>query len=322
MKTKPKRRSHRSFLLTVALAGCACLPFLSAAPKLERPGEVKADIVYKTIGKKELHLDLYYPEEPPEGKYPLVIYTHGGGWAAGSKDKAKGGLIGKTVLGLTEKGFAVAAVQYRLAKNGNVTIRDCITDSKDAIRYLAKNSDELHVDAERVFTYGDSAGGQLAQVLLLSPPDRFPGDEELAAETYTTIAGVSWYGPSNFQDMQLFNHDDSPDFRDRFSGRILPKDYEPSNKGNLYREVSPVAYLKEDSPPLLMIQGDSDTTIPVKHAYHMEKWAELYDAPVEILIVKHAGHNWRKADGKTPIEPGTDVIVERSIDFLADHLEE
>jgi hypothetical protein len=28
-----------------------------------------------------------------------------------------------------------------------------------------------------------------------------------------------------------------------------------------------------DSPPLLMIQGDKDTTIPVKHAYHMKQKA-------------------------------------------------
>lgn len=296
-----------------------------AAPREEpeRPGPLKQDIVYKKIGKKELHLDLYYPEKELSGKYPVVIYTHGGGWAAGSKNGAKSGLRGRTVLGLTQKGFAVAAVQYRLySKGGIVTIKDCVTDSKDAIRYLAANSGELHIDPDRVFTFGDSAGGQLAQMMLLCPPDLFPGDEGLAGESYTTVAGVSWYGPSDFQDMQLFNHDGRPDFKDRFGPRILPPDSDPKDKDALYKEMSPVTYLKKDSPPLLMIQGDGDTTIPVKHAHHMEKLAKELGAPVETLIIKNAGHNWRKADGKTDIDPGHDVIVQRSIDFLADQLEE
>ncbi len=314
---------HRPHFLAILLAGAfVSVQVLSAAPEMERPGEVKTDIVYKTIGKKELHLDLYYPEQKPAGKYPVVVYTHGGGWAAGSKNAAKVANMGKTVLGFTEKGFCVAAVQYRLySKKGIVTIKDCVTDAKDAIRFLAKNSEELHVDTNRVFTFGDSAGGHLAQMLLLCPPDLFPGDEGLAGESYTTVAGVSWYGPSDFQDMQLFNHDDRPDFRDRFGPRILPPGSDPADKDALYKEMSPVTYLKKDSPPLFMIQGDSDTTIPVKHAYHMEKLAKELGAPVETLIVKHAGHNWRKADGKTAIDPGTNVIVERSIAFLADHLE-
>ncbi|MDP4624101.1 MAG: alpha/beta hydrolase [Akkermansiaceae bacterium] len=318
------KASNKLQLLAILLLGVlgSILP-LTAAPESERPGEVKTDIVYKTIGKKELHLDLFYPEKDPEGKYPVVIYTHGGGWAAGSKDKAKSGSLGETVLGLTQKGFAVAAVQYRLySKNGIVTIKDCVTDSKDAIRYLAKNSEELHVDTNRVFTFGDSAGGQLSMMLLLAPPELFPGDEGLKDETYTTVAGVSWYGPSDFQDMQLFNHDDSPNFKDRFGGRILAKDSDPKDKDALYKEMSPVTYLKKDSPPLFMIQGDGDTTIPVKHAYHMEKLAKELGAPVEILIIKGSGHNWRQAVPKTPIDPGTDVIVERSIDFLVDHMEE
>lgn len=318
------KATHRFHRLAALFTGLfLSLPALAAPREApERPGEVKTDIVYKTIGKKELHLDLYYPENDPKGKYPVVVYTHGGGWAAGSKNGAKTGHRGATVLGLTEKGFAVAAVQYRLySKGGTVTIKDCVTDSKDAIRYLAANSEELHIDADRVFTFGDSAGGQLAMMLLLAPPELFPGDEALAGETYTTVAGVSWYGPSDFQDTQLFNHDDRPNFKDRFGPRILPPDSDPADKDALYKEMSPVTYLKKDSPPLLMIQGDGDTTIPVKHAYHMEELAKELGSTVETLIIKNSGHNWRKADGKTPIDPGTDVIVERSIDFLADHLE-
>ena len=116
----------------------------------------------------------------------------------------------------------------------------------------------------------------------------------------------------------LFNHDDRPDFRDRFSARILKPDTAPEGKLKLYREMSPVNYLTKDSPPLLMIQGDKDTTIPVKHAYYMQESAKAIEAPVEVLIVKNAGHNWRSVDAD--IIPSRQVIVERTVQFFVDHL--
>ncbi len=290
----------------------------AAAPS---PINVKKDVLYKTVGEKALHLDLYYPKVELSGKYPLVIYTHGGGWAAGSKNNATAGNKAKAVRGLTEKGFCVASVDYRLVKNGStVAMRDCVIDSKDAIRYLAKNSDDLNLDTDRVFTFGDSAGAQIAQMLLLASPESLPGASGLVGYSYKMIAGVSWYGPCDFEKTDLFNHDDRKKFRDRFGSRILKSDSKPEDKLALYREMSPINYLRPDSPPLLMIQGDGDTTIPVKHAYYMQEKAKDLNAAVEIMIIKNAGHNWRKADGTTPIEPTTDQIVQRTVNFITEHL--
>ena len=317
MKT-PLHTFRLIFLSLVLASGVA----LRAAPASDHtPIHLQADIVYKTTAAGELHLDLFYPATELVGAYPLVVYTHGGGWAAGSKNKAQGrSNIARTVRGLTEAGFCVAAVQYRLCKNGETSIRDCVTDSMDAVRYLAKQGEALHLDASRVFTYGDSAGGQLAQMLLLTQPDDFPGAAELAGQRYTMRAGVSWYGPCDFEKTELFNHDGRAKFRDRFGPRVLKSDTPPADKLRLYREVSPVNYLRKESPPLLMIQGDGDTTIPVHHAYYMQEKAKVCAAPVELLIVKNAGHNWRKADGSTLIEPSPDEIVQSSVDFLVDEL--
>ncbi|EMI51870.1 alpha/beta hydrolase [Rhodopirellula sallentina] len=288
---------------------------------LETGGERKLEVLYKTTPEGDLHLDLFYPTANRTAKCPVIVYTHGGGWAAGSKMGAGNASFAKVFKQLVEKGFAVASVEYRLwKKGGKVSMRDCVIDSKDAIRYLSKHSSDLGIDPMRVYAMGDSAGGQIAQMLLLSPPDSLPGDPDLAGVPFNMVAGVSWYGPCDFEKTDLFNHDDRPGFRDRFGPRILKPDSEPAEKLALYREMSPINYLTPDSPPLLMIQGDGDTTIPVKHAYYMQDKAEKLKAPVEILIVKHAGHNWRQADGKTPIEPSRDEIIERTVKFFVDHL--
>lgn len=283
---------------------------------LETGGERKLDLVYKKVGRRELQMDLYYPTANRSDPLPVIIYTHGGGWAAGSRAGVSKDLFAGLFKELLNKGFCVASVDYRLARGGTqVAMRDCVIDSKDAVRYLAKHREALKLDSDRFFVFGDSAGGQIAQMLLLSPHDSLTGDPELADVSYRILGGVSWYGPCDFEDQNLFNYDDRPDFKDRFGARIVLSDVSPDEKLALYREMSPISYLKKDSPPLLMIQGDKDTTIPVKHALYMKKRAEELKAPVEIVIVRNSGHNWRQVGAE--IEPTKADINERTVRFYS-----
>lgn len=292
-----------------------------AKEPLETGFERKLGVVYKTVGKRKLALDVYYPETGTKKSCPVIVYTHGGGWAAGSRFNAARGSFAPLFKELTQKGFCIVSVDYRLTrKGGSVRMRDCVIDSKDAIRFLVKNSTRLSIDPERVFVFGDSAGGHIAQMLLLTPRESLSGDADLADIDYKIRAGLSWYGPCDFENQNLFNHDDRPEFKDRFGPRILgAADVTPEEKLRLYREMSPVTYLAKDSPPLLMIQGDKDTTIPVKHAHHMQKKAAEIGAPVRTLIVKHSGHNWRKVEA--PIEPSRDEIIRTTVEFFVEHAE-
>jgi len=291
---------------------------------LETGGERKLNLVYKQVTNRKLALDLYYPTnleaKDNQSPHPLIVYTHGGGWAAGSKQGIAKNSFKTVFQKLLDHGFAVASVNYRLwSKNGQVMMRDCVIDSKDAVRYLSKNSETLKLDSNKFFVMGDSAGGQIAQMLLLTTPQSLPGDKALASSSYKMVAGVSWYGPCDFEKTDLFNHDDRADFQDRFGPRIVGGNPDEAERVKLYREMSPVNYLKTDSSPLLMIQGDKDTTIPVKHAYYMKQKSDELKAAVEIMIIRNSGHNWRKVDAD--IAPTREAIVERTVGFFVDHLE-
>ena len=291
-----------------------------SAATLQSKGEQKLNIVYKQTQVGDQKLDIYYPTTKPTSPCPVIIYTHGGGWAAGSKQGAAKRLFAPMFLRLLDNGFAVVSVEYRLCKpHRSVRMRDCVIDSKDAVRYLAKNSDSLNLDPQRFFVFGDSAGGQIAQMLLLTSQETLSGDPTLLDASYKIVAGVSWYGPCDFEKTQLFNHDDRADFKDRFGTRIIGRDTDDTaeEKLSLFREMSPVNYVTKDSPPLLMIQGDKDTTIPVKHAYYMQQKAKAVDAPVEIMIIGNSGHNWRKVGAD--ISPTKEEIDDRTVKFFVDH---
>lgn len=280
------------------------------------------DVVYKSTEQGPLKLDLHYPATLKPGvKFPLVLFTHGGGWAAGTKTIGDRGVRFMGVKALNEQGFCVASVEYRLCTpDGNITLRDCVTDAKDALRFLAKQAARFSIDAEQVFTWGDSAGGHLAQMLLLSAPETFPGDPALLDAKYRLIAGVSWYGPCDFEKMELFTPPGGKGVGDRFGSRILKRGADETTKLAAYREVSPVNYLRPDSPPLLMMQGDKDPTIPVQHARYMKERGDAVKAPVEVVIVENSGHNWREAGGV--LSPPLDEVMKRTAAFMKRHLEQ
>lgn len=104
-------------------------------------------------------MDLYYLTAKHDSLCPVVIYTHGGGGAAGSKQGAANGPFKVVFEILLDHGFAIASVNYRLRRpSSGITMRDCVIDSND--RYLTKNSDTLKSDRTRLFARGDSAGGK------------------------------------------------------------------------------------------------------------------------------------------------------------------
>ena len=244
-----------------------------------------------------------------------MFYTHGGGWIKGGKENIVRGLQKDTFLKFVEEGYAVVSINYRLVRGRTLVMKDCVVDAMDALRYLSKNSKDLFLDTNKVFVIGDSAGGQLAQMVTLADAKKFKGDKSLFEYKYNVIAGISWYGPSDFTKVELFKTEDTTKNPDRFGGRIVNrKKIDASTKLEMYKEMSPISYLTPNSPPLYMMAAENDTTIPVAHAYHMKKYADSIKANVELFTVKNAGHNWRRAGGA--INPSSQVFVQKTVDFF------
>lgn len=277
-------------------------------------GTAFRDVAYKQVGKRELHMDIYLPPDHKSDRVPAIYYVHGGGWAAGSKAGFGSRLMLPVFKQLAAQGFVCVSVDYRLCKKGSgVRMRDCVTDAIDGLRFLNKNHQQYSIDPERIVVFGDSAGGQLAQMLVYASHDQFPGDPDLAGNGVQPIAGISWYGPTDFTDVSLFQTDLPEKNPDRFGARIAGDGANFESNLKAFEEMSPYFWIKEDSAPMLLIQGDTDSTIPLAHATHLKKKAERIGANVELVIVKNAGHNWRKAGGDPT--PGLDAIQRLTAEY-------
>lgn len=101
----------------------------------------------------ENKLDVYRPKNA-QGKIPVIVSVHGGGWVYGDKELYQ--FYGMT---LAQRGFAVVNFTYRLAPE--VKFPAPLEDTNNVINWMYENQEEYGLDMNHVFMVGDSAGGHL-----------------------------------------------------------------------------------------------------------------------------------------------------------------
>tara|TARA_B100000941_G_scaffold289100_1_gene267336 strand:+ start:554 stop:1492 length:939 start_codon:yes stop_codon:yes gene_type:complete len=121
---------------------------------------IKADghTVFKNISygpDKKNNLDLWIAD--PESKTPFVIYIHGGGFGAGSKNAAYTKNNFKRVKRLLENNISFATIDYRY-KNNDDFLLSSLNDAKRALQYLKFNNKKFNLIKNKVALMGASAG--------------------------------------------------------------------------------------------------------------------------------------------------------------------
>lgn len=131
--------------------------------------EVK-DIVYEDSndyltkkGKKTSLLDLIYDEKQKgkyvEGKYPVFINIHGGGWIEGDKKMRRG-----YCQAMARIGAFTINISYGLGPRFH--LEDYVRQLYKALQWIVANADKYDLDLNNVAISGDSAGGHLSMELI------------------------------------------------------------------------------------------------------------------------------------------------------------
>ena len=127
-------------------------------------GEVLKGIEFSRPGGVPLLLDLYLPAEDTAAKpVPAVVHFHGGGWRVGERSSLGPVTDGFSLAPferLAAAGFAVVSADYRLSSQAVFPAQ--LEDAKAAVAWLRTHAAEYNVDPDRIFAWGDSAGGHLA----------------------------------------------------------------------------------------------------------------------------------------------------------------
>lgn len=119
--------------------------------------EIDNDITYKSSILNNNKLDIYYPRNVNK-KIPVIMWIHGGGYIANSKETVK-----NYMMALADKGFVVVNIDYALAPKYKYPSQ--ITQCNEALKYVWDNIENFNGDRENIFIGGDSAGAQMASQL-------------------------------------------------------------------------------------------------------------------------------------------------------------
>ena len=257
------------------------------------------DIEYRKNTKQQRNrLDFIYPKTKVYERAPLFIYIHGGGNTGGTKNALynRSSLILKE---LTESGIAVATIDYRVFGAGEeLGFHQLFEDCKDALRFLAKHSDRYGVDPHKFITWGTSAGGSKALVAALTDSDFLPGENAGPETEHTVIGAISFYGATTYLVPELWEKR-----LERFPGRSESKGammFKPSHgmsTEEIAKLVSADQYLKADSPPVLLVHGDTDPVVPIDLSEHLYTMAKEKGLDIELVEVKNAGHGFKQVQG-------------------------
>lgn len=242
-------------LLLLILAGCAGPSLLNTvARNPDRSTVIVRDVAYGEGERRAL--DLYVPGG--EGPHPVLMFVHGGGWEAGSKDQYA--FAGKR---FAAEGYLTAVPSYSLLPEGTYEV--FMADMAAALAEVIERAPEHGGDPDAVFLAGHSAGAYNVVQLALAP--EFLAAEGLSPEVVDAVAGLS--GPYDFLPLD-------PGVAQRAFGGVADA-----------RSTQPVARVTLDAPPMILLTGTKDEVVRPDNSASLAR--ALSEAGVRAELVEYDG---------------------------------
>jgi acetyl esterase/lipase len=254
------------------------------------------DVPFAQVDGKILLLDLHLPSGVE--KPPLVVYLHGGAWRLGDKAEVPPFLV--------EQGFAVASLNFRSSEDARFPAN--VHDIKAGVRFLRANAKAWGYNADRIAISGSSSGGHLAALVGVS--NRHPELEGTVGDhrhvSSDVQAAVMWVGASNLATILAQTSAEGLTLRVPALQSLLGA--LPDAVPGLAKLASPVAHVDKADPPLLILHGDADQTIPVAQALEMDAAYRNAGLAAETHILPGVDHVARPFFTGEPVRQVVDFL--------------
>ncbi|MBS1510188.1 MAG: alpha/beta hydrolase [Bacteroidetes bacterium] len=242
------------------------------------------NVVYTKVNDWEGKMDFYLPAKD-KGPTPIVINIHGGGWNHGVKESQTG------FNTFFKAGFAVANIEYRLT--GRATAPAAVEDTRCALLYIIKNAKELNIDVNRIVIMGGSSGGHLALMGgLLGNDHRFDGNCP-GVENVRVAAIIDKYGITDVWDWG-YGKDITSSSATRWLGSKAKDE-------KFAASVSPITYVDKNSPPVFIVHGDADPTVPYQQSVKLHDKLVAAGVKTEFITVPGGLHGKFEKDKNSEV---------------------
>jgi acetyl esterase/lipase len=254
-------------------------------PQLPAGIAAARDVAYGDAPGVANKLDVFWAEKA-EGKLPLIVWVHGGGWEGGDK-------AGCPAMGMVPRGYVVASINYRFSQEAIYPAQ--IEDCKGAIRFLRAHAAEYHIDPDKVGVWGASAGGHLVALLGTTGGENAKDIEGTVggnAEQSSRVQAVcDWFGPTDMS--QFFQQAGTenifkPTPKHSPISRLFGGPVE--EKKDLVAKANPITFITRDAAPFLIMHGDKDPLVPLAQSRILAEALKAANVECHLEVLAGAGH--------------------------------
>lgn len=205
---------------------------------------------------------------------PVVMWIHGGAWD--DEYLTSDYRHDPTIAELAKKGYFVVCVEYRLARHDPYPA--CVEDCELAVQYLKEHEKKLHIDANRIGLWGESAGSHIACMM----------GSRIRKETEGIKSIVAFYCPSDLEEQIRFMGELG------FVCNVLPGgELTGEEKMEWLRKESPLTYAdKKNLPAMLLVHGKADAVVNCEQSKIYAEKLQKAGNEVELVFVPDQGHGF------------------------------
>ncbi|MCZ7647284.1 MAG: alpha/beta hydrolase [Planctomycetota bacterium] len=242
----------------------------------------REDVVFGRGGEVELKLDLFEREAAPGRPRPAIVFIHGGGWQNGDKKQ----FFAQAAYLAWKHDFLAASIRYRLTDVAPFPA--CLQDAKCAVRWVRAHAGEWKLDPERIAVSGGSAGGHLTAMVALTPGHaELEGDGGSPGVSSHANAAIPFNGVMDLYGRALTQGARGPVLK-LLGGQV-------QEMPERYKLASPLQHVTRSAPPMLLLHGDKDETVPHKQSIDMKARYDEVGAHAELEIYPGVPHGWFNA---------------------------
>jgi acetyl esterase/lipase len=255
------------------------------------PYRITEDIVYGNKDGLALTLDALVPDTGAKGLG--VILVSSGSWKSSKSDIPGQDEARRArehwVQGLLQGGYTVL-----LARHGSAPryfVPEMVEDIRRSVRFVRMNAQRFAVDGDRLGITSGSSGGHLSLMVALTGDDGIADSKDPVERISSRVqAVVAWFPPT---DLVNWGGEDGyrtiQQFKPELLAGLFPK---ITDLPAQLKTISPIYFVSSEDPPLLLIHGDRDLTVPLQQSQVLqEKYAEA-GRPVELVVHQGGGHSW------------------------------
>jgi acetyl esterase/lipase len=248
------------------------------------------DIVYGQKDGMGLTMDALIPET--KSKNIGVIFIVSASWKSvknATLEEEEKRRRQHWAQGLLNGGYTLFLVRH--SSSPRYFVPEMIPEIRRAVRFVRFHAKDYGVDPNHIGLSGASSGGHLALMAALTADDgKADAKDPVDRVSSRPQAVVAWFPPTD-----LINYGGEAGYKD--FAKLRPTVFQEmfgkvTDLESQLKSISPLYFVTESAPPLMMIHGDADKLVPLQQSQVLKSKCEELKRPVKLIVQPGGQHTF------------------------------